>query len=129
MSLTDKLNPDNFTALAKSKDLASADDCIQSSSMSGIMAAILGYILGETWSEPEIRELHVTADGFLLARRSGDIGCNDFIGGLGDWDANLRRLFEVAEVTTEEQQEFAELWQHKVIDWRKLTDCEQSVTL
>lgn len=99
MTLANKLNPNGFTA------------------MSGKMAAILGYVLGETWSEPEIRELHVTVDGFLLARRNGDVGCNDFIGGLGDWNTNLQRLFEVAEVTTEEQQEFRGLWQHKVTDW------------
>lgn len=49
MSLADKLHPDRFTA------------------MSGRMAAILGYILGESWTEPEIPYLSVTSDGCVTS--------------------------------------------------------------
>ena len=35
--------------------------------MSGKMAAIVGCILGESFTEPEIAELVVTSDGYLLA--------------------------------------------------------------
>lgn len=101
MSLVEKLNPNGFT------------------SMSGKMAAILGYVLGETWSEPEIRELHVTVDGFLLARHNGDVGCNDFIGAMGDFTDNTNRLFEVAELRLDEVLTFWQLWKRKVTDWRK----------
>ncbi len=101
MSLSEKLHPSRFTA------------------MSGKMSAILGYVLGQSWTKPEIRELHVTCDGGLLARIDGDIGCNDFIGSLSDWEANLRRLFKVADVTPDEQREFAGLWREKVRDWRE----------
>jgi len=48
--------------------------------MSGRMAAIVGYILGERWTDPPIAELTVTSDGYLLARLVGDVGANEFIG-------------------------------------------------
>lgn len=100
MPLTEKLHPSRFTA------------------MSGKMSAILGFVLGQPWTDPQIQELHVTSDGFLMARVDGDIGCNDFIGAVSDWDSNLQRLFEVAEVTSEGRQEFAGLWRQRVKDWR-----------
>lgn len=98
--LSEKLHPSGFT------------------SMSGKMSAILGFVLGETWSKPEIVELDITSDGCLLARESGDIGHNSFIGALADWKDNLSRLFTVAEITPEEQHEFDLLWRGKVKDWR-----------
>ena len=100
MPLTEKLHPTRFTA------------------MSGRMAAILGFVLSQTWTMPRMQELHITSDGFLMARSSEDIGCNDFIGAVADWDSNLQRLFGVAEVTPDERQEFAGLWQLRVKDWR-----------
>ena len=51
MALAEKLHPDRFSA------------------MSGKMAAIIGYILGESWTEPEIAALSVTSDGFVLTGR------------------------------------------------------------
>jgi hypothetical protein len=52
-ALIDKLRPDRFTA------------------MSGKMAAIVGYILDERFSDPAISELVVTSDGFVLAQTEG----------------------------------------------------------
>lgn len=101
MNLSDKLNPNRFTA------------------MSGKMSAILGYVLGETWTEPEIRALHITVDGFLLARRNGDVGCNDFIGAMSDFTQNFTRLVEVADLDLTEILAFCDLWDSKVKDWRK----------
>jgi len=54
--LIDKLRPDRFTA------------------MSGRMAAIVGYILGERFADPAISELVVTSDGFVLAQAEGEVG-------------------------------------------------------
>ncbi len=53
--LVAKLRPDRFTA------------------MSGKMAAIVGYILDERFSEPAISELVVTSDGFVLAQAEGEV--------------------------------------------------------
>jgi hypothetical protein len=60
--LVTKLRPDRFTA------------------MSGKMAAVVGYILDERFSEPSISELVVTTDGFVLAQHEGDVGANDMLG-------------------------------------------------
>ena len=40
------------------------------SEMSDVMAGIVGYIVGEDFTEPSITDLLVTADGFVLAGRT-----------------------------------------------------------
>ena len=43
--------------------------------------AMLGALLGETtWTKPALESITITSDGFVLGRRVGDIGCNDFMG-------------------------------------------------
>ena len=46
-SVAHELRPDRFSA------------------MSGKMRAIVGYILGEAWTEPEIATLSVASDGYV----------------------------------------------------------------
>lgn len=55
------------------------------SAMSGKMAAIVGYIVGEAWTEPEIAALSVTSDGFVLTDA-------EFFGEAADLDRNLLNL-------------------------------------
>ncbi len=57
--------------------------------MSGKMAAIVGYILGESWTEPEIAALSVTSDGFVLTDA-------EFFGEAADLDRNLLNLLVAA---------------------------------
>ena len=76
--LVTKLRPDRFTA------------------MSGRMAAIVGYILDEPFSEPAISELVVTSDGFVLAQTEGETGQNEMIGTEVDPNRNLLQLVEAA---------------------------------
>jgi hypothetical protein len=63
MSVANKLHPDRFPA------------------MSGKMAAIVGYILGESWTEPDISALSVTSDGFVTTEA-------EFLGEAADLDRN-----------------------------------------
>ena len=74
--LVEKLRPDRFSA------------------MSGKMAAIVGYILEEHFSDPAISELVVTSDGFVLAQHEGEIGANEMIGEEADLNRNLLTLIE-----------------------------------
>ena len=74
VTLATKLHPDRFSA------------------MSGKMAAIVGYILGESWTEPEIAALSVTSDGFVLTDA-------EFFGEAADLDRNLLNLLVAAETT------------------------------
>ena len=78
-----KLRPDRFTA------------------MSGKMAAIVGYILDERFSEPAISELVVTSDGFVLAQAEGEVGANEMLGSEVDLNRNLLELIAAAGLTTE----------------------------
>lgn len=67
---------------------------------SGKFRAILGYLLGQRWTEPEIVALMVTSDGMLLASHEDDGGMlNDFIGPVECLLDNLRGLAKVAGLT------------------------------
>lgn len=99
-SLAQKLHPRNFTA------------------MSGKMAAIVGYVVGQEWTAPEIAELAVTSDGFVLARLRGDIGCNDWVSSAEDMDRNVANLLEAAGLTPDEKTEWQRLFKARVMDWR-----------
>ncbi len=82
--------------------------------MSGKMAAIVGYILDERFSDPAISELVVTSDGFVLAQSEGEVGANDLIGTETDLNRNLLDLITAAGLSAAEIHEFGRL-QHKRI--------------
>ena len=94
--LVAKLRPERFTA------------------MSGKMAAIVGYIVGERFSDPAITELVVTSDGFVLAQAEGDVGANDFIGSEVDLNRNLLDLITAAGLTDDEVREFGLLQRNQI---------------
>jgi hypothetical protein len=93
VSLTEKLHPDRFEA------------------MSGKMAAIVGYILGESWTEPEIVALSVTSDGFVTTE-------SEFFGEAADLDRNILNLLVAADLNSGEREEFERLYRERVDDWR-----------
>jgi hypothetical protein len=84
VTLAGQLHPDRFSA------------------MSDKMAAIVGFILGDSWTEPEIAALSVTSDGFVLTDA-------DFFGEAADLDRDLLNLLVAAEVTPEERAAFGRL--------------------
>jgi hypothetical protein len=87
--LKDRLHPKRFTA------------------MSPKMSAIVAYILGESWTSPQISGIMVTSDGFALASLKGDIGYNDFLGTIADLENNLERLEQAAKLNEEQRKMFA----------------------
>lgn len=82
--LSEKLSPNRFTA------------------MSGKMAAIVGYIIDEKFTDPEIEDMTITSDHFVLAQKKGDIGYNDFIGHEVELRSNWYNLLDAADLTDEE---------------------------
>jgi hypothetical protein len=66
------------------------------SNMSGKMAAIVGCIVGEKFTNPAIRKLYRTSDGFILAEHEGDVGANHFIGTMSDLERNWVTLLNAA---------------------------------
>ncbi len=103
VTLATKLHPDRFSA------------------MSGKMAAIVGYILGESWTEPEIAALSVTSDGFVLTDA-------EFFGEAADLDRNLLNLLVAAETTMDERTEFERRYRERVDDWRPVLSGPQPST-
>ena len=79
--------------------------------MSPRMAAIVAYVLGQHWTEPEIAWLSVSTDGYV----SSD---SHFIGSGQDLDRNIANLLDAAELTEEQRQEWHVLYCAKVDDWR-----------
>jgi hypothetical protein len=93
--------------------------------MSGKMAAVVGYILGEEWSEPCIVELVITSDGWLLARDAGHVGFDRFIGAAIDLERNWNDLLSAAGLTGDERQEAGERYRRAVRDCRQRLRQEQ----
>ncbi len=95
-ALVDKLRPDRFTA------------------MSGKMAAIVGYILDESFSDPAISELVVSSDGLVLAQVKGEVGADDMLGTEKDLNRNLLTLIQAAGLREEEISEFGRLQRERI---------------
>lgn len=97
MSLAEKLHPDRFSA------------------MSGRMAAIVGHVIGEDWTEPRIGWLSVSSDGYISTE-------DTLIGEAADLDRNILSLLSTAGLTPEERDEFEALYRQNVDDWRPVID-------
>lgn len=82
------------------------------------MAAIVGYILDEHFSDPAISEIVVTSDGFVLAQAEGEVGANEMIGTEADLNRNLLDLIMAAGLTGEEVEEFGRLQRERVRRYR-----------
>ena len=82
--------------------------------MSGVMAAVVGFVVGARFSNPSIVEIVVTSDGFVLARVHGEIGANHFIGKHADLARNWFGLMTAAGLTTQEWIEAAALFASKI---------------
>jgi len=100
MSLKEKLHPKQFSA------------------MSGKMAAIVGYVVGEQFTDPELAEIAITSDGFVLGRRSDDCGLNEWIGSVSDLECNIASLLEAAGLTKQEKAEWQRCYSARIMDWR-----------
>jgi hypothetical protein len=82
--------------------------------MPGVMAAVVGFVLGARFSNPSIVEIVVTSDGSVLARVHGEIGANHFIGRHEDLTRNWFVLMAAAGLTTQEWIEAAGLFAAKI---------------
>ena len=93
---------------------------------SGKMCALVAYVLDQCWTNPQIIELIVTNDGFVLAAVEGDCGANDIIGSMDDLRHNFNRLLDFASVagflpaplTKAERQLAVQLFNDRVISFQ-----------
>lgn len=85
--------------------------------ISGKMSAIVGYILGEAYTDPSITEMAVTSDGFVLAQTSNDVGMNDMVGSELDLQNNWKRLCETAGLDNKEMIEANHLFKSKITNY------------
>jgi hypothetical protein len=95
-NLVKKLNPQRFPG------------------MSPFMAAIVGYVLDESFTTPQIAELTVSEnENLVYIRQSGAVGF-DGVQSLVDLRNNWNQLMEVAGLTPAERKEAVRLFQLKV---------------
>jgi hypothetical protein len=82
--------------------------------MSPLMAAVVGYVLGESFTDPQIVEITVSeVEGIVYFRREGAVGF-DGLQSLEDLRGNWNRLIEVAGLTSDERKEAVRLFNSKV---------------
>lgn len=95
-TLAQKLHPDRY------------------SEMSPMMAAIVAYVLGESWTSPQITELTVSeSEDLVYIRKSDSVGF-DGIQSLTDLRNNWNRLLDAAGLTQEERREAVRLFTARV---------------
>ncbi|MBX3394313.1 MAG: hypothetical protein KF841_02995 [Phycisphaerae bacterium] len=94
--LAEKLHPDRFTE------------------MSPFMAAVVGFVLGESWTRPEIAEITVSeTEDLVYVRRSGGDGF-DGLQSLTDLRQNWNRLLDAADLTPDERREAVRLFSQRI---------------
>jgi hypothetical protein len=82
--------------------------------MSPLMAAIVGFVLGESFTNPEIVEIAVSeTEGIVYFRKAGAVGF-DGLQSLDDLRENWNRLLDVAGLDREERREAVRLFVEKV---------------
>lgn len=95
-SLSDKLHPTRF------------------SEMSPLMAAIVGYVIGKSFTEPTIAELTVSEqENLVYIRQEGAAGFEG-VQSLEDLRNNWNRLLDAAELTADERTEAVTLFNARV---------------
>jgi hypothetical protein len=83
--------------------------------MSPFMAAIVGYVVGESFTEPQIAEIAVSeSENLVYIRRTGGVGF-DGIESLADLRNNWNRLLDAAALTAEERRQAVALFNSKVV--------------
>jgi hypothetical protein len=96
LPLADKLHPARF------------------SEMSPLMAAIVGYVIGEAFTEPTIAEITVSEqENLVYIRQEGAAGFEG-VQSLEDLRNNWNRLLDAAELTDEERKEAVRLFNERV---------------
>jgi hypothetical protein len=82
--------------------------------MSPLMAAIVGYVLGESFTTPEIAEIVVSEnENLFYIRQAGGVGFEG-LQSLQDVRNNWNRLLDVAGLTPEERREAVRLFNLRV---------------
>jgi hypothetical protein len=82
--------------------------------MSPMMAAVVGFVVGEHYTNPEIAEINVSeSENIVYIRKAGAVGF-DGLQSLEDMRNNWNRLLDVAGLTTDERKEAVELFVSKV---------------
>lgn len=78
------------------------------------MAAITAYVLGESWTNPQIAEITVSeSEDLVYVRKDGAIGF-DGVHSLTDLRNNWNRLIDAAGLTDEERHEAVKAFCSKV---------------
>jgi hypothetical protein len=84
--------------------------------MSGLMTAIVGFVIDATFGDPRIVEIAITPDGFVLAHSEGAASLVP-VGRYEDLLFAWSALLNAARLTTAERIEAQSLFAYKVGFW------------
>ena len=70
--------------------------------LSPMFVALLGFLIQEKLTNPEIVALAITSDGHLLAMVAGEVGFNDYIGLASDFWRNLEGWCKACELAPDQ---------------------------
>jgi len=82
--------------------------------MSPFMAAVVGYVLDQSFTQPEIAEIAVSENENLVYIRQARAAGFDGIQSLDDLRTNWNRLMDAAGLTPEERTRAVELFQTRI---------------
>lgn len=82
--------------------------------MSGKMAAIVGFILGQVFTDPALAAMIITSDNHVMGQQVGDCGFNDYLGHVDDLTRNWKSLLSLAGLTPSELEEANLLFINKI---------------
>ena len=82
--------------------------------MSPFMAAVVGFVLEESFTEPEIAEISVSEHEGLVYIRKADAAGFDGIESLKDMRDNWNRLLDAAGLTAQERTEAVRLFNARI---------------
>lgn len=83
--------------------------------MSAFMAAVVGYVVEESFTDPEIAEITVSErENLVYIRQQGAVGFNG-IESLEDLRHNWNRLLDVAGLTAEQRGRAVQLFNSRVM--------------
>lgn len=82
--------------------------------MSPMMAAVVGYVVGESFTDPQIAEIAVSeVENIAYFRKSGAVGF-DGLQSLQDLRENWNRLLDVAGLSAEERKDAVRLFNLRI---------------
>jgi hypothetical protein len=90
--------------------------------VSGLLIAVVAFVIGAEWTEPRLAALSVTTDGHVVA--TDDDMRSVYVAPMTEVERNVRGMLDASDCDAGERDLFWRLWRDRVEDWRVNTGAE-----